>query len=824
MASSQEIVQINEIDKGLTTLNTTITATTNNYLKLVKTISDGSEVVKNSGISYEKLNTEHEKTKKYSQEIDALGKRLAASEQRLKDLTDERTKALIANNLEAQKQTTILKQQTVQNIALDGSYDKLNATLNETIGKYKALSQADRENVAIGGEMIKNIQAQDAQLKQLDATMGRNQRNVGNYKSGFNGLNFSIMQIGRELPSLAYGFQVFVGALSNNIPMMTDEIKKAKAQVAILKAEGQAFVPVWKQILTAIVSWQTLMVVGITLITLYGREIATWTKELFKGRDAVNSLSEAMEKQNKSAQDLGSEMSKEKTSMKLNFLVANDLTRSYEERLAAATKLISKYPSILGNYTAEQLLAGKLKGTYDDLTLAIEKSFEARFAETKILENYKEMAKQQKIIEEGGTMWGKFSRLTVNYTKDLDGAKNKIIQIKEENKKLFEQFNVVSEQDRKDEEEAAKKAEESAKDAIKEQEKRLKQFYKVGRMLNETIKNNYLEIDKEIVKSKSESIDKIIKDAEKGVKEQIENEKELQDETQKYIDEWLKGEEKKLEAAEDFAEKRMDLEKELIDVQREFLLTAVDSVFSINQSANEKELEELQAQYDAKLAIIEKNEETGLYTKEAIESQKLKISKDYALKEEEIQRKQKNADKIQKSIEVGIQTAKSIFEIKAAAAVLLSNPFTAALAPLALAQIPFVLGSAAFSLAAIAAFEKGTNNAPSEFIAGEKGRELMFLRSGETMMADRPTYFKGSKFQGAQIISNPETEKMIKLAGDSGLNGRSMTDDRLLNEMKSVKRAIQNKPVAIFDQENKQIGFGTSHHQTIYLNKLIRRN
>jgi hypothetical protein len=227
--------------------------------------------------------------------------------------------------------------------------------------------------------------------------------------------------------------------------MMTDEIKKARLEFAALKAEGKAAVPVWKQVLGAVFSWQTAMVVGITVLTMYGREIANWTKELFKGRDAVNSLSEAIKKHTEGTDDIIKEMAKEKTSMKLNYLVAKDLTRSYEERLAAANNLISKYPSILGNFTSEQLLASGLSDTYAQLTKAIEKSFEARFAETKILDNYKEMAKQQKIIDEGGTMWGKFSRFTVKYTKDLDGAKNKIIQIRDENRKLFEQFNVVGE-------------------------------------------------------------------------------------------------------------------------------------------------------------------------------------------------------------------------------------------------------------------------------------------------------------------------------------------------------------------------------------------
>jgi len=144
--------------------------------------------------------------------------------------------------------------------------------------------------------------------------------------------------------------------------------------------------------------------------------------------------------------------------------------------------------------------------------------------------------------------------------------------------------------------------------------------------------------------------------------------------------------------------------------------------------------------------------------------------------------------------------------------------------------IPFIIATGAIQAALVAAqpipkfYAKGTNNAASEFIAGEAGRELMLLRSGEVMMANQPTYFKGSKFQGAKIISNPETEQMIKMAGESGMSGKSISDERLLRKLDSVERAIKNKPVAIFDSENRQIGFKTSNHQTIYLNRLIRKN
>jgi hypothetical protein len=118
-------------------------------------------------------------------------------------------------------------------------------------------------------------------------------------------------------------------------------------------------------------------------------------------------------------------------------------------------------------------------------------------------------------------------------------------------------------------------------------------------------------------------------------------------------------------------------------------------------------------------------------------------------------------------------------------------------------------------------FAKGGTAEKGRGIFGEAGRELMFLRSGETLLADKATYFDGNKFKGANIKSNAVTEQI--LAG-SEVGGRQMTDDRLLNEMKSVKNAILSKPVAIYDKDYRQIGQAYSQHQKIYLDKLTRMN
>jgi hypothetical protein len=117
-------------------------------------------------------------------------------------------------------------------------------------------------------------------------------------------------------------------------------------------------------------------------------------------------------------------------------------------------------------------------------------------------------------------------------------------------------------------------------------------------------------------------------------------------------------------------------------------------------------------------------------------------------------------------------------------------------------------------------YAKGTQSAERAGIFGEAGREIMFPLSGGTIMADKPTYFEGSKFKGAKILSNPETERMMGMA-DRRIQG-TQVDDRLLNEMREVKKAILSKPVAIYDHDHRVIGQKMGTHQEIYLNRLTR--
>lgn len=196
------------------------------------------------------------------------------------------------------------------------SMDALSQSLGRMRAAYRALTESERIS-PFGKELLVSIQQADAKIKELDATIGNHQRNVGNYASGWNGLSMSIQQIGRELPSLAVGWSTFFLAISNNLPILADEIKRARIQFEALKKSGQAATPVWKQVVSSIVSWQTALTVGITLLTLYGDKVVKWIGGLSKTKEALLTQSKALENVNEALIKNNGEYGKSVTKVKM---------------------------------------------------------------------------------------------------------------------------------------------------------------------------------------------------------------------------------------------------------------------------------------------------------------------------------------------------------------------------------------------------------------------------------------------------------------------------------------------------------------------------
>ncbi|SJN38254.1 Tail length tape measure protein [Sphingobacterium faecium PCAi_F2.5] len=138
-------------------------------------------------------------------------------------------------------------------------------------------------------------------LALVNAEMSRLTKGQGMGGAGqWNGLQSSINQISRELPAFTYSIQTGFMAISNNLPIFADEINRARAANAALVASGQKAIPVWKQLGTALFSWQTAMSVGITLMTVYGKEIGEWAKDLFGAKKSLGELVTSIQSVNES--------------------------------------------------------------------------------------------------------------------------------------------------------------------------------------------------------------------------------------------------------------------------------------------------------------------------------------------------------------------------------------------------------------------------------------------------------------------------------------------------------------------------------------------
>lgn len=233
--------------------------------------------------SIEQAKTIDDLTKKY----DALNQK----QERNKKLTED-------EKLARQKNNQLAKESAKLQSDLTGAYEKATVRLARMARQLKDLSIAGMED-ATSTKLLK--QAYDelfASVSKAEQSVGQHQRNVGNYAGSFNGLQNSINQVTRELPAFVNSAQTGFMAISNNIPMLVDQFNALKKANAELNAQGEKTTPVWKQMLSGIFSWQTALSVGITLITVYGKEIGNLISGLFGVKNANENLIKSQEEYN----------------------------------------------------------------------------------------------------------------------------------------------------------------------------------------------------------------------------------------------------------------------------------------------------------------------------------------------------------------------------------------------------------------------------------------------------------------------------------------------------------------------------------------------
>ena len=311
----------------------------------------------------------------------------------------EKSSILITNqralNEENKQSALLLRDHAKVMISTAGSYDEMNAAVLQLERRLKSISKVERES-ASGQQLFKQYSALKDELLSIDAKMKNYQRNVGNYTSHWNGLSMSIQQVARELPSLAVGWNTFFLAISNNLPILVDELQKARVEFNKLSAANQKAVPVWKQVIGSIFSWQTLLVAGITILSMYGKEIIGWVSNLFKADNAVKDLLSS-EQQMALARKKATENSiRERTELDLLYKKLKDNNTALDERKAAYNELIKKYPEYSGLMVDEKVDVKKLDDAYKSLSKQIIATARSRAYMDIITENEKKILDLEK--------------------------------------------------------------------------------------------------------------------------------------------------------------------------------------------------------------------------------------------------------------------------------------------------------------------------------------------------------------------------------------------------------------------------------------------
>lgn len=293
--------------------------------------------------------------------------------------------------LKSDKQLSIAKKNgEAANASLEGSYNRLYAQYNLIKNVLNAMGSEMRNNTAIG----KKWEAQAFQLmntmKAMQESTGKHTLSVGEYSKAFNGLNISTQQVLREMPTLANSWSQFFIAISNNVPIFVDKFKRVREETGSLQVA-------MKGVLTSVFSWQTALLVLLTVLPKIAKAIHNKKKAQAEDNEVAKAAAAIHEKLNKVYQDSAKSINEEISKLRSIYIVSQDATRSMNDRVLAAQALKKEYKDAFANYSAEAIALGKASGLYDKLTEALIMQAKAKAYLNKITELESQMIDQQAI-------------------------------------------------------------------------------------------------------------------------------------------------------------------------------------------------------------------------------------------------------------------------------------------------------------------------------------------------------------------------------------------------------------------------------------------
>lgn len=499
-------------------ISTDLSKSAKSYKELVNVIS-----------TYEKVNNETDKTLKQTK---ATLSEIEKERQKLIKSTSAEAKAIAELRVQTEQNNRTNKNTAKENLAAEGSLNQLRAALIRLRIEYDAMGKKAVES-PYGKFLAEDINKLNQEVLKAEVATGRFGRNVGNYSSAFNGLGFSVQQVARELPSLSVSFSQFVLAISNNLPMLTDEFKRAGVAYKTAMQEGgdaakNAISPT-KAVIASIFSWQTALVVGITLFAAYGKEISTLFKQVIAGNGAIKTTKELQEEINKEfttgSTKIGDQIVKVKDLSDKWVTLGGDMKKQKQFIIDNKTEFDNLGVSITNAREAENLLVNNTDRFIESLKRRALATSAFRLAGSEYDKVISKELELQKAMEEGISFADRtaaqYSTQSQNMTQQefydirINGMKNDIKQARQNADAIFD-LGRAYEKQAEDELKAAgirektkqktdKSTENAAKKAIEALKRRKEEELKALDEINETNFKKEAETQKRILENEQKS-------------------------------------------------------------------------------------------------------------------------------------------------------------------------------------------------------------------------------------------------------------------------------------------------------------------------------
>lgn len=230
----------------------------------------------------------------------------------------------------------------------EGSYVRLSNQLNELRRQFRDLSKAEREG-AVGQQLLKDIQLLDKELKDIDASLGQFQRNVGNYpkeiKAVFDSVTGSIKGV---LP----GFEGLGGSLQG---LVTGFQNVGQSATAMGNALNRSFI---------LFQIATVIIEATKAVQAFVKETREARQEVLQSGEAFESLDTATAKLQATAETFGKEFSETLTN-------AKDISRALGISIEESTDILQK-ALLAGKEVNDEFVESLKDGTIAVADLRIE--------------------------------------------------------------------------------------------------------------------------------------------------------------------------------------------------------------------------------------------------------------------------------------------------------------------------------------------------------------------------------------------------------------------------------------------------------------------